>query len=223
MPVLSNRLVEVIWRLESGIALDRSLTEKEMLTLSLVVLKYRRDHGYPPDDYDVKNEAKLGLPITTEEIEAAGAVMYDHTVLLGMNLDELDAAMAGKPIEPESHIPSGDLPSVFKPKLRGYHYCPSMCAYKCGPTIKQVHVPDNTSQIDSSSYALSLEFYSGSDAMDPFERLVYNAITGKEPNISAIVDAVCMYLEWDDEDAFYRELLALYLIDYALRWLTFHS
>ena len=70
---------------------------------------------------------------------------------------------------------------------------------------------------------LSNEFYLGSTAMSPFERLIYDALTNREVSIATIVDAVSNYVEWDDESAFYRELLALYLIDYGTHWLMYHS
>ena len=75
---------------------------------------------------------------------------------------------------------------------------------------------------DESHYAFSNEFYLGSAAMDPFERLVYDCIANKEIDVAAIVDAVSRYKEWDDEESFYRHLFSLYLIDKALYWLMFH-
>ena len=109
---------------------------------------------------------------------------------------------------------------IYKPQLRGYRFCPSRCVYKCGPSVKTVQAKQDT---DTSSYVLSNEFYLGSTAMDPFERLVYDALTNKEVKIAAIIDAISDYANWDDESAFYREMLALYLIDYAVHWLMYHS
>ena len=75
----------------------------------------------------------------------------------------------------------------------------------------------------SDTYALSKALYFGSNSMDPFERILYDTLTNKEIRPDLIVDAVIRYLEWDDENAFYRQLFSLYLIDRALYWLRFHS
>jgi hypothetical protein len=58
--------------------------------------------------------------------------------------------------------------------------------------------------------------------MDPFERLVYDCLTNKEVNPERVIEAVAEYLSWEDEDAFYRHLLALFLIDKTLYWLMYH-
>lgn len=61
------------------------------------------------------------------------------------------------------------------------------------------------------------------DKMSPFEKQMYLAVTGGEIDISVIVDLVKDYKDWSDDDAFYKHLLAIYLIDTALYWLMYHS
>lgn len=59
--------------------------------------------------------------------------------------------------------------------------------------------------------------------MDPFERLLYDTITNEEIDPQRVLDAIARYLEWENSDAFYRHLFAIYLIDKSLYWLRFHS
>lgn len=75
---------------------------------------------------------------------------------------------------------------------------------------------------EKAHYALSLNFYNGSSAMDPFEHIVYDLVTNKEVDPSKAIEAVSRYQEWSDEDAFYREMFALYIIDKTLYWLMYH-
>lgn len=221
LPVLTNREIEVIWRLQTGVALDKELDEADAIRLGLIIKLYREVHGDVPDDGYDRPMVKIGSPITAEELKKAGAVTYSDVItLIPLSLEEIIKAENGTLEAPTDPIPSDKVPMIFKPQLRGYSFCPSRCVYKCGPSVKTVQAKQDT---DTSSYVLSNEFYLGSTAMDPFERLVYDALTNKEVKIAAIIDAISDYANWDDESAFYREMLALYLIDYSVHWLMYHS
>ena len=223
LPVLTDREIEIIYRVKMGISFGEQLDQAQLMRLGLVTFRYREMHGRVPDDGYARPVYNLGSPVTYDEVEATGALMYDHAVIIEpLSLEEIDKLEAGIPISPvDPVIPSDRVPKLYKPQLRGYHFCPSKCYYKCGPSVRKVTVPESTK--DTSSYVFSNEFYLGSTAMEPFEALVYAALNRKEVDIRQIVDAVSAYLDWDDETAFYRELVCLYLIDYGLHWLTFHS
>ena len=187
----------------------------------MIIKHYREVHGDVPDDGYERPVVNIGSPITTEELQKAGAVTYADTVVLTPpSIEEIVKANNGTLEIPEPPKPNEDVPMIYKPQLRGYRFCPSKCVYKCGPSVRTVQAKQDT---DTSSYVLSNEFYLGSTAMSPFERLIYDALTNREVSIATIVDAVSNYVEWDDESAFYRELLALYLIDYGTHWLMYHS
>lgn len=105
----------------------------------------------------------------------------------------------------------GHLPWLYYPFYRRSH-----------PT----HVTDTVTSMDEDDlcYGLSAAFYNGDmDKMSPFEKQMYLAVTGGEIDISVIVDLVKDYKDWSDDDAFYKHLLAIYLIDTALYWLMYHS
>ncbi len=81
----------------------------------------------------------------------------------------------------------------------------------------------NHSSRYGDSYGVSHEFYIGSHAMSTIEKLVYDAASAKEVNVSRIREVIDTHHEWDDDKAFYQYLLAIYLIDYGTNWLIHHS
>jgi len=105
----------------------------------------------------------------------------------------------------------GNLPWLYYPFYRRSH-----------PT----HITDTVPSMDEDDlcYGLSAAFYKGdTENMSPFEQQVYLAVTNQEISISVIVDLVKEYKSWDDDDAFYKHLISIYLIDKALFWLMYHS
>lgn len=224
LPVLFNRQLEIIWRMEKGFSFGAQLTEAQQIEVLKYIAHYRRDHGYPPEDMENPEVLNIGSPITTDEVRITGAVMYDDLIVLeGISLQDL-ADTERPPIAPpddKNPYSRENMPHLYYPKLRGYHFCPSTCQYHCGARPHK-HTSTTTSAT-TPSYALSSAFYDGSVMMEPFEQLVYDTITCKEVKPEAVENAVSRYLEWSDEDAFYRHLFALYLIDSSLYWLRFHS
>ena len=218
LPVLTNRELEVIWRVNERIDLDATLTEEQLLQLGVLVKKYRDHHGYPPKDGLPIEFPIIGSPITKEEVSSSGGMTYDDIVLFDSpSLTELADLMDGK-------LPSDYVPTVFyqhHPKPNHHLHCHDICHELCGG--KPNCSPKPPVQDKIPTYALSYEFYLGSVIMDPFEQLVYNAITAKEIDPAKTLEAISRYLEWSDEEAFYRHLLAIYLIDKSLYWLMFHS
>lgn len=224
LPVLQDRELEYIWRTRNRIAFENELTTEEKTQVMLAIGKYREYHGFVPDDENTTEFPVIGSPISSEEVRTAGAVMYSDLVILDMDLDDYLAMQDGKPIQPKPDItPSDHVPTIYHHKhpLPNQHvHCHSICHELCNKPPKR---PTATQYETSDTYALSSAFYSGSIAMDPFERLVYDCLTNKEVKPGLILDAVNGYLDWDDTIAFYRHLLSIYLIDKALFWLKFHS
>lgn len=233
-PVMTDRELEMLWRIREHIALNRELIESEIELFKKEVKNYRQKHGFPANDFDEKPiEQSPGIGFTEEEIkfnqfmpnevnvEASGAVMYKHFIVLDATISEIASKEDGE-IPPEIHI-DPSVPHIFYPRHpKPWHHlhCHSVCHLKCGPSIKNI---ESKAITYDDSYGLSSEFYLGSEAMSPFERLVYKCITNQEIDPGAVVRAVEDYLDWGDEDAFYNELFAIYLIDKALYWLRFHS
>lgn len=224
LPVLQDRELEYIWRTKNRIDFEKELTDVEKTQVMLAIGKYREYHGFVPTDEPEAEFPVIGSPITSEEVRAAGAVMYSDIVVLDMELDDYIALEDGKPIEPKPDpIPPDYVPTIYRRKhpLPNQHvHCHSICHELCSkppkrPTAAQYELGD--------TYALSADFYMGSSVMDPFERLVYDCLTNQEVKPGIILDAVKGYLDWPDEIAFYRHLFSLYLIDKALFWLKFHS
>lgn len=225
--ILSNRELEVIWRIEKRIDLNIVLTDDQLVELAIHIKAYRDIHGYPPEDgYEIEFPI-LGSPISTEEVQKAQGLTYNDIFIMDITLEELSKAIdeAELPSIEEPEIPE-NIPTVFikqHPKHNHSLHCHSICHAQCGLHARP-SVDDflNKSNMDTA-YGLSPAFYLGSMAMDPFERVVYDTLTNKEIRPDLILDAVCRYIEWDNEEAFYRHLFAIYLIDKALYWLRYRS
>ena len=223
LPVLTDRELEIMWRTHNGVPLGDPTTDVQKKQLHTFIERYRSMHGRVPRDAEIDDYPVIGDPITPEEVAAAGAVMYCDRVIVDLeppSLTELTAAMEGKLPPPKDPIPAEYVPTVYYPKFHHHHFCPNMCHFLCEKTPC---FPKDETEDDSNSYALSNEFYLGSVAMDPFEKILYDLITGKEVAPGLILEAVSSYLDWSDEDAFYRSLFAIFMIDRALYWLRFHS
>lgn len=224
LPVLTDREIEIVWRTKTGVGYNTDLTDEQYEKLAEAILIYRDAHGNVPDDGYTRPVYPIGRALTPEEVKGAGAVHYDDYLLLSMTLRDFDLASNGidPSVDPNSNvIPSDYLPKIYLPEIRGYRYCPSNCYYNCGPHSKKKKESKETNI--SNSYVLSNEFYLGSMAMSPFEHLLYKALKGEEIDIARVVEAAKLYLTWDDETAFYQHLCLIYLIDYALYWLRYHS
>ena len=219
LPVLAGREIELLWRARFGIALNVQLDEKQLYLLKKEIKKYRHHHGQVPEDRDVSNMGEIGSPFTADEFELLGS-----TPGVDLTVDDVVSGSEGDMSEDDEDT-SGDvttphLPTIYYPPIKGYHLCPNFCHFLCNaPTAPK---PEEKKDIEDT-YALSKEFYFGNPNMDPFEALLYNTITNKEIRPDKILEAVSRYLEWSDEDAFYRHLFSLYLIDRALYWLRYHS
>lgn len=224
LPVLTDRQLEVIWRISNNVPYSQSLSDKQLAKFAEILAKYRDMHGEVPEDsYEVEVVTHLGAPITMEEIEKAGGVTYNpNTIIkLSITIDQYLRVKNGiPPEEKKDPLPADYVPTVYIPELRGFHFCPSFCYYKCGPHNL---VDTSAATIDKTSYALSYEFYIGSQSMDPFEWLLYRVIANKEWNPHEVLEIVENYLDWDNETAFYRHLFSLYLINMALHWIRFHD
>lgn len=221
LAVLTDRQIEFIFRMNHHIEDVHPLTTEEIAELVLVIVDYRRKHGYP----DENSNSELGIPIGERE---AGAVMYDHTIILeaptATDLINLEYNTEGTNVEVDF---TKNIPEVFKPKehvASSKHCHTSICHFLCGAEAKQREEAKKKQQEldEKSHYGLSSAFYNGSGAMDPFERLVYDSLTNKDINPEEVLNAVSMYKSWEDEDAFYRHLFSLYIIDKALYWLMYH-
>ena len=226
LPILQDRELEYIWRTKMRIDFDQELTLEQNTAVMLFITHYRERHGFPPEGEDNDSFPVIGSPITSEEVKAAGAVMYnDGPINLEATFQEYMDMLDGKEPQPKPDpIPPDYVPTIFHPKHphpNQHVHCHSICHEKCqNRPIKDIcKDPDSY----GDTYVLSKEFYLGSLAMSPFERLLYDCITNKEIRPDLILQAVEGYLEWDDETAFYQHLLSLYLIDKALFWLKYHS
>lgn len=215
LPVLSDREIEIIWRTRLGISLDLELTEKQLELVKVTIARYRSKHGKVPVDRQIEDSVEVGQPFTEKELTT-----LTPTTPPSLEGDSTEGSEGDLPSEDEEDTPDHLLPPMYYPPIKGFHLCPNFCHMICN--VPPQATTKNTEDGDDT-YALSKEFYFGSNAMDPFERLVYDTLTNKEIRPDLILEAVARYLEWDDEDAFYRQLLALYLIDRALYWLRFHS
>lgn len=204
LPVLTDREIEIIWRTHERISYEQQLTDEELKRLEFFIKRYRNNHGDVPNDGSVSETTQIGSPIDPEEI---------------MNQHQLDDDL----FTSEEMIAHDHIPSIYYPKHpRPHHHihCHDKCHELCGgDTCKKPTKPIE----DYPTYGLSNEFYLGSVAMDPFERLLYDTITNEEIDPQRVLDAIARYLEWENSDAFYRHLFAIYLIDKSLYWLRFHS
>lgn len=226
LPVMQDRELEYIWRTSNRVDFDKELTVEEKTRVMLFIAKYRDRHGFPPEGENNESFLVIGSPITYEEVKAAGAVMYRDTFVemattLQEYMDALDGATPGPKPDP---IPPDYVPTIYHrrhPHPNQHVHCHSICHALCQ---KNPNAPQENKEKDmSETYVLSKEFYLGSLAMSPFERLIYDCLTNKSVRPDLILQAVEGYLSWDDDTAFYQHLLSLYLIDKALFWLKYHS
>lgn len=221
LAVLTDRQIEFIYRMNHQIENVHPLSKEQLADLILYIVDYRRKHGYP----DTNSNTELGIPIGEQE---AGAVMYDHTIIIeppsatelinlkyGTDKITVDVDLITQP--PEVFIPRKHLASPV-------HCHTSICHFTCGENAKKREEAKKKQQEldEKSHYGLSAAFYDGSLAMDPFEKIVYDYLTNAEVDPGAALEAVSMYRSWSDEDAFYRHMLSLYIIDKALYWLMYH-
>ena len=242
LPVLTDREVEILWRTFKRIPYEDELNTEQLGELSIYINQYREDHGRVPDDGIDIPDATVGGPITAEEVKAAGAVMYgDQIVVESISLSKLVTMMDQTaqeeivPLQPGTnsnisvdknniYMYGKTVPLLFQPRFphpRAHLHCHDVCHRECG--VKRCNDTDGNTTITQAYGGLSTKFYLGSAGMDPFEMLLYKTITNKEVDPGRILEVLLTYLDWNDEDAFYRLLFALYLIDRALFWLRYHS
>ena len=242
LPVLTDREIEILWRTFKRIAYEDSLNTTQLAELTIYISQYREDHGKVPDDGINIPEAKIGGPITAEEVRAAGAVMYgDQIVVESIPLAELVTMMDQTaqdeivPLQPNNnfnvvtnesniYVYGKKVPLIFHPRFphpRAHLHCHDVCHRECG--VKKCNDTDGSNVVTTAYGGLSTNFYLGSIAMDPFELILYKCITNQEVSPKNILKVIYNYLDWNDEDAHYRLLYALYLIDKALFWLRYHS
>lgn len=221
LPVLADREIELLWRARFGIELNVELNPKQLCGLKKEIAKYRFHHGYVPKDRDVSDMAEIGSAYSAEEFELLG-----NTTGVKVTPDDAVSGTEGDMTEDVEEEEKEDLnlPTFYYPPIRGYHLCPNFCHILCNSPVDTSTSNKTTETKDEGpSYALSKEFYFGNPNMDPFEKLLYDTLTNKEVRPDKILEAVSCYLDWDDEEAFYRHLFSLYLIDRALYWLRYHS
>lgn len=221
LAVLTDRQIEYKWRVDRQISGDVALTKEEIAELMLTIVEYRRNHGYP----DENSSKPLGQAIAGE----AGAVMCDQAVILEPpSLFEL--ANLTIPDNDKGNVDvdiSSNVSRVFYPRKHAHsshHYHHTICHFLCGEDAKNRAETKKkiAESAERSHYALSSEFYNGSGAMDPYERIVFDLLTNNEVEPIKALESVVRYKEWSDEDAFYRHLFALYIIDKTLYWLMYH-
>ena len=219
LSVLTDRQIEYKWRGDKQIDCNLNLSDEQLAELVATIIKYRRNHGFP----DVNSHKVIGQAILPEEMEG---FKYTYAVVLARpTTDEIEKLLG---VEVSGNVDvdfTKDVPRVFYMRHRHchgdhhviYHCIRDEIATKCERAKKLKEEND-----DKSNYALSSNFYNGSMAMDPFERIVYDLITNKEVAPIKALEAVSRYKEWDDEEAFYRHLFSLYIIDKTLYWLMYH-
>lgn len=201
LTVWNDRQIEWMWREKENISPSCELTSEQIHHCKETIHEYRKNHGQVPEE-DRTSLPPIGTPYDHPETIPPASLhpRHDHRQSHG------------------AHVPDVFIPSHKEPSHGCHHHDDPNC-----------HICSNDTGSSSSSagdvptYVLSNAFYSGSLAMDPFEYLLYRVLTNQEFQVSDILDAVSTYLDWDDEVAFYRHLLGLYLIDKALYWLRFHS
>ena len=227
LPVLTDRELEIVWRATYGIADDVTLDETQGEQLLVFLTKYRDLHGLPPNDGVLYPDlGELGTPILSEHKAQArtptdeGSLVDLRSILIEEDGDKLIA----KPIDL-------NVPVIYRPKHpKPYHHvhCHDVCHKDCGSSRDNAlkyfsSLLGKTVSSTDPTYVFSYRFYNGSSDMDDFESLVYAALTGKEFSIRKVLDHISLYLQWDDNTAFYKELVCLYLIDKSLYWLQYHS
>ena len=230
LPVLTDREIEIIWRTKEGISLEVELDEHQLAQLEVEIKHYRYHHGRVPDDRLVDIPTPLGVQYKEDELARYATQpkqVEDDQTSEGLEGDIIDPGFSVYPDElPMEDIESEEqvtLPTIYYPPIQGFHLCPNFCHFLCRPPQKVETKYTKKPEPVEDTYVFSKEFYYGSNAMDPFERLVYDTLTNREIRPDKILESVVRYLDWDDESAFYRHLLSLYLIDRALYWLRYHS
>lgn len=201
--ILTDREIEALYRLDNNLEFDLTLDSEEITKIQKVIRNYRQHHGNLPSDM-VNSTDEVGTPMDPQAFDADKLLQQADNLIISDEATDAD----------------GLLPTIYYPKLHAHRFCPSLCAKMCDA---RHHEEKAQEAEDKSYYALSKEFYLGSSAMGSFEHLIFDAISNREVKVSDIVEAVSDYLSWSDEDAFYQELFAIYLIDKALFWLRFHS
>lgn len=221
LAVLTDRQIEYKWRMDKQVDGSLDLTKEQIADLVLTIIEYRRNHGFP----DENSHKVIGTAVLSAEL---GAVQYSQSVVLDPpELMELNTLLNVNPLENVEVDILKNVPRVFYPRKHrhnAHHYHHSVCHYMCGENAaKRDKAKKAQEELDEkANYALSANFYNGSGAMDPFEQIVYDFITNKEVAPIRALEAVSRYKEWGDEDAFYRHLFSLYIIDKTLYWLMYH-
>ena len=221
LAVLTDRQIEYIYRMEHQIDNDHTLTTEEIADLVLFIVDYRRKHGYP----DENSTVPIGQPMGDQE---SNAVLYSHTISIEPPSATDLIKLVYEATDTEVIVDfTKNIPEVFKPREHlssSIHCHQTICHYLCGPEAKKrEEAKKKQAELDEKShYGLSTEFYNGSGAMDPFEKIVYDCLTNQEVNPEEVLNAVAMYKSWSDDDAFYRHMFSLYIIDKALYWLMYH-
>lgn len=220
LAVLTDRQIEYKWRMNRQISGDVALTNEEIAELILTIVEYRRNHGYP----DENSSNELGSPMHDE----FDATVYDQVIVLEPpTLFEIDNLISRTENGNVNVDLSTNISRVFYPRKHphnAHHYHHTICHYLCGDHAgERIKAKEKADLLNSQShYAMSNEFYNGSCAMDPFEKIVFDLVTNKDVDPAKSLESVTRYKEWSDEDAFYRHLLALYVIDKTLYWLMYH-
>lgn len=218
--VFTDSEIEYIWRLKHCIEPNRDLTEDEHQRLQIAIHHYRQLHGYPPNDgFEVMPISELGELPSIDDIDPG--FNANDNIDPGFSVTPIDPEF-GTSVDPGFNHPMSTISIIFKrPKKHHCHHdCDSDHDHYCDD--HHCHEPI-LPPVQKTYYALSKEFYAGSTVMDPFEMLVHNSLTNKDIDPEKILEGVSRYLEWNDEDAFYRHLFALYLIDRALFYIKFSS
>ena len=227
---LTDREIEYRWRLVEKIDLKDKLSQSRMTDLVIAIVCYRRMHGYP----DINSSIPLGSPMLDPK-EYANIDKSASFMLAPLTENELlYAKYSTDGINVQTELASY-LPIIFYAQdehAEGYsegahssrHCHMSICHHLCGKdAIKRDEaIQQEQDKLDKAYYALSAAFYEGSAGMSAFEKVIYDLITNQEVDPALIIQEVESYLDWDDKDAFYKHMFALYMIDKALYWLMYH-
>lgn len=206
--VLTDKELEYLWKAKHNIPVDEILIDRDIVEFMNFVELYRKNHGYPPDDgFPDDRPAPLSIPeLDGDEVDSGFGIIPP-------NGDPCKSPISHDPHDHHHHCHGCDHEC-----RRECHYPENVCQEHCG----SVDRPEPKPEINTY-YALSKEFYLGCSVLDPFEQIVRQAIENGTINPAKALDAVSCYIDWKDEDAFYRHLLSIFIIDSALKYVRHYA
>lgn len=222
--VLNDRELEIVFKTENRIPLEATLRPDQRKDFYKYVEDYRHKHGdVPEDQMDRWNPPFEPDTNPTETWDMLAIVGYGQAGR---------ARLFDKVNHNRDPIPPDWVPTEYKEPHKIHRWVtakPCDCEERhTNPThihhdCDCHHVCPPAPIEEPPTYVLSNDFYRGSATMNSLEALVYACITGREFSVARVLDECTRYLEMSDEQAYYQELLLLYLIDKSLYWLANHN